>query len=302
MAVIPPSGLGVRGFMCDSRDAAAHTSVECGVADSSCDDPTAGAAPAARCGRLRVGFRLHSAFMAQSAVRVTVVVPTYNERENLAPLARRVFGVLDPRDCELLIIDDDSPDDTAGAAAELASSFPVRCIVRRGERGLATAVIAGLRAARGELVVVMDADLSHPPESVPSLLDALRDPQVQMAIGSRFVPGGRVDLHWPLHRRLNSLLGRLLARPLTPVRDMMSGFFCVRRGELDLDSLRPVGYKIALELIVRHGWRNVVEIPITFSNRAAGETKLNVAEQVRYLRHLARLYTFVVFRGRGRRP
>ena len=237
--------------------------------------------------------------MAQSAVRVTVVVPTYNERDNLAPLARRVFGVLDPRDCELLIIDDDSPDDTAGAAVELAKLFPVRCIVRRGERGLATAVIGGLRVARGEFVVVMDADLSHPPESIPALLAAMREPQVQMAIGSRFVPGGRVDLHWPLHRRLNSLLGRLLARPLTPVRDMMSGFFCVRRRELALDRLHPVGYKIALELIVRHGWRNVVEIPITFSDRVAGQTKLNVGEQLRYLRHLARLYTFVVFRGRG---
>jgi dolichol-phosphate mannosyltransferase len=173
----------------------------------------------------------------------------------------------------------------------------MRCIVRTAERGLATAVIAGLRAARGELAVVMDADLSHPPEAIPELCAALADARVQMAIGSRFVPGGRVDLHWPLHRRLNSLAGRLLARPLTHVRDMMSGFFCVRRRELRLETLRPVGYKIALELIVRHGWRNVLEVPITFADRAAGETKLNVAEQVRYLRHLARLYAFVLGRG-----
>ncbi len=145
----------------------------------------------------------------------------------------------------------------------------------------------------------MDADLSHPPEAIPRLLAALRDPQVPMAVGSRFVPGARVDLHWPLHRRLNSLLARCLARPLTPVRDMMSGFFCVRRSEIDLDRLHPVGYKIALELIVRHCWQNVVEVPITFSDRAAGRTKLNVAEQIRYLRHLARLYTFVVMRRRG---
>lgn len=112
------------------------------------------------------------------------------------------------------------------------------------------------------------------------------------------MPGGEVDLHWPLHRRLNSLVGRLLARPLTPVRDMMAGFFCVRRADLKLDLLKPVGYKIALELIVRHGWKNVVEVPITFSDRAAGKTKLSVGEQLRYLRHLWRLYTFVMF---GRR-
>jgi dolichol-phosphate mannosyltransferase len=238
--------------------------------------------------------------MTLNAARVTVVVPTYNERENLAPLARRVFDVLDPPETELLVVDDNSPDGTAAAAEALAQTYPVRCLVRRAERGLATAVIAGLQAAHGEIVVVMDADLSHPPESIPALVDHLRDPRVEMAIGSRFVAGGRVDLHWPLHRRLNSLVGRLLARPLTPVRDMMSGFFAVRRRDLRLTELRPVGYKIALELIVRHRWRNVVEIPISFTDRAAGQTKLNIAEQLRYLRHLARLYAFVLFRRQAR--
>lgn len=225
---------------------------------------------------------------------VSIVVPTYNERANIRPLAARVFAALSPAHCELLIIDDESPDGTAAecAAAAAETGWPLRCIVRRGERGLATAVIRGLREARGDLLVSLDADLSHPPESIPALLDALRDPRVNMAIGSRFVPGGRVDLHWPLHRRLNSLVARLLARPLTPVRDMMSGFFAVRRKDLRFEGLDPIGYKIALELIVRHGWKNVVEIPITFSDRAAGKTKLSVAEQLRYLRHLARLYRF----------
>jgi dolichol-phosphate mannosyltransferase len=240
--------------------------------------------------------------MEPGAVLVSVVVPTYNERENLAPLARRVFAVLDPRQTELLIVDDDSPDHTADEVARLSATLPVRCIVRRGERGLATAVITGLREARGDIVVVMDADLSHPPESIPALLAALTGPSAQMAIGSRFVPGGVIDLHWPLHRRLNSLVGRLLARPLTPVRDMMSGFFAVRRHDLRLEGLRPIGYKIALELIVRHGWQNIVEVPITFADRAAGRTKLNVAEQLRYLRHLWRLYTHVLCTRKARRP
>jgi dolichol-phosphate mannosyltransferase len=223
---------------------------------------------------------------------VSIVVPTFNEHANIRPLAARIFTSLSPADCELLIVDDDSPDGTAAecAAAAAEHGWPLRCIVRRGERGLATAVICGLREARGELIVSLDADLSHPPEAIPALLEALRDPAVNMAIGSRFVPGGRVDLHWPLHRRLNSLAGRLLARPLTPVRDMMSGFFAVRRSDLHLESLNPTGYKIALELIVRHRWKNVVEVPITFADRAAGKTKLSVAEQLRYLRHLWRLY------------
>ncbi|HXH26203.1 MAG TPA: glycosyltransferase [Vicinamibacterales bacterium] len=235
---------------------------------------------------------------------VTVVVPTYNERENLPELVRRVFAVLDPRQAELLVVDDDSPDGTATAAEALRSAAsPVRVVRRVGERGLATAVIRGIREARGDIIVVMDADLSHPPEAIPALLEALEGPDarrglvaraarrdrgevgakdadrleadttgasdrlanttgcshtstaVHCVVGSRFVPGGRVDLHWPLHRRLNSLVGRLLARPLTPVRDMMAGFFCFRRRDVDVERLRPVGYKILLEMIVRQGVR-----------------------------------------------
>ncbi len=233
--------------------------------------------------------------------RVSVIVPTYNERENLPLLAERLFRTLDPARSELLIVDDDSPDKTAAVAEQLATTLPVRCIVRRGERGLATAVIRGMHEAAGEILIVMDADLSHPPEAIPALLEPLNDPGVQMVIGSRFVPGGRVDLDWPLHRRLNSLFGRLLARPLTPVRDMMSGFFAVRRRDVSLAGLRPVGYKIALELIVRNGWRRIVEVPITFADRAAGRTKLSLAEQLRYLEHLRRLYGHVLFGRRGGR-
>ncbi len=224
----------------------------------------------------------------------TIVVPTYNERDNLRPLAERLFAAIDPAQAELLLVDDNSPDGTAEVARELARHYPIRCVVRRNERGLATAVIRGLREARGQYCVVMDADLSHPPEAVPRLLEAIRQPGVDMVIGSRFVAGGRVDSDWPLYRRLNSWFARMLARPLTPVRDMMAGFFCVRRDRLDLDRLRPIGYKIALEIIVRHRWKNVREVPIEFADRAAGQTKLNAAEQLRYLRHLARLYCWVL--------
>ncbi len=233
--------------------------------------------------------------MATPDLPISIVVPTYNERDNLAPLTERIFATLEPDTAELLIVDDNSPDGTAAVAEELSEKYPVRCLIRHDERGLATAVIRGLREARGELCVAMDADLSHPPEAIPKLLEAMRDPQVEMVIGSRFVPGGKVDLHWPLHRRLNSWVARMMARPLTSAKDMMAGFFCVRRRELQLDRLDPVGYKIALELIVRHGWKHVVEVPITFADRSAGQTKLNLAEQLRYLRHLRRLYACALF-------
>lgn len=230
---------------------------------------------------------------------VTVVVPTYKERDNLAALAGRLFAACPPQRYELLIVDDDSPDGTAAEAERLAGESPVRCIVRRGERGLSGAVIRGMAAATGDVVVCMDADLSHPPESVPKLVAPLADAAVDMTIGSRFVPGAGLDEHWPWHRRLNSWGARLLARPLTGVRDMMSGFFAVRRAQLDLSQLDPVGYKIALEVIVRHRFRNVVEVPIHFAQRAAGQTKLTAAEQLRYLKHLGRLYGWTLT---GRRP
>src|SRR5690606_3159310 len=104
---------------------------------------------------------------------VSVIVPTYNERDNLPPLAERIFAQLDPRETELLIVDDGSPDGTAAVAETLRERFPVRCIVRRGTRGLATAVVRGLAEARGRLCVVMDADLSHPPEALPRLIATL---------------------------------------------------------------------------------------------------------------------------------
>jgi len=238
--------------------------------------------------------------MCEDMPAISVVVPTYNERGNLGPLARRLFAALSPEQTELLIVDDNSPDGTADEAAVLAARWPVRCITRCGQRGLATAAIRGMREARGQLIVVMDADLSHPPEAIPALLEAMRDPRVHMAIGSRFVPGSSVDLRWPIYRRLNSLVARWLARPLVPVRDATAGFFCVRRQDVQLERLDPVGYKIALDLIVRHRWKKVVEVPIRFSERATGKTKLTLAEQLRYLRHLLRLYRFVLFERRRR--
>ncbi|MCA9243984.1 MAG: polyprenol monophosphomannose synthase [Phycisphaerales bacterium] len=237
--------------------------------------------------------------MPERPLHASIIVPTYNERDNLAPLVTRLAPILPPQS-EILIVDDNSPDGTAAEAERLARDYPVRCVVRTTERGLATAVTHGMRVARGKVWVVMDADLSHPPEVVPQLIGALADQSVKMAIGSRFVPGGRVDLHWPLHRRLNSLAGRLLARPLTGVRDMMSGFFCVRGDEVDIERLDPVGYKIALEIIVRHRWKNIVEIPITFMDRAAGQTKLTMMEETRFLRHLWRLYSFKLFGSRAK--
>jgi dolichol-phosphate mannosyltransferase len=198
---------------------------------------------------------------------------------------RKKLGV----DLELIFMDDDSRDGSV-EAVERAGHDWVRIIVRTENRGLSPAVIDGFRAARHPILVCLDCDLSHPPEAIPQMILALSSGQ-QFVIGSRYVPGGSTEDDWGLFRWLNSTIATLLARPLTSVRDPMSGFFALRKADFDrAEELNPVGYKIGLELIVKCGFENVAEVPIHFANRLHGESKLNLSEQLKYIRHLRRLY------------
>ena len=150
----------------------------------------------------------------------------------------------------------------------------------------------GLIRSRRELAVVMDADLSHPPEKIPELLTALRN-GADVAVGSRFTEGGSTADDWGPFRWLNSRVATLLALPLTTISDPMSGFFAVRRSTLQAGrEFDPIGYKILLEIIVKCRCRYVFEVPIHFENRRFGQSKLSFAEQLRYFRHLRRLYMF----------
>jgi dolichol-phosphate mannosyltransferase len=222
---------------------------------------------------------------------ISIIVPTYKEVENIPHLIARVRRLREAEsiEVELLFMDDMSRDGSVAAVA--ASGEPwVRIIERTGERGLSAAVIDGFRAARHPVLVCMDCDLSHPPEKIPQMILALSSGQ-EFALGSRYVPGASTDDDWGFLRWLNSRLATLLAWPLTSVRDPMSGFFAMRKADFDAaEALNPVGYKIALELIVKCGFENVAEIPIHFSDRIYGSSKLTLREQLKYLRHLRRLY------------
>ena len=224
---------------------------------------------------------------------VSVVVPVYREAANIEALARAVDAALSPRgfEWELLLVDDDSRDGSEEAARSLAVEFPLRFEARRAPaRDLSLSVLRGLRLARYDRVVVMDADLSHPPKRIPALLEAV-DKGV-IAVGSRYAPGGSLDRNWRLSRRLISRAATLLSGPLVSCADPMSGFFALDRRSLpDTAALSPLGYKIGLELIVR-GNLAVREVPIEFSDRRRGSSKLNWREQWKFLRHLFRLYRF----------
>ncbi len=223
---------------------------------------------------------------------LSIVVPTFNEAGNIPELLRRISRVVTERSirCEVLVMDDSSPDGTAQTAREVDVAVPVRVIERTADRGLSPAVIDGISAARGDFVLVMDADLQHPPESLVDLLEAVRG-GADFVIGSRYVPGGTSN-EFTIYRRLNSRLATLLATPLAgrSVRDPMAGFFCFRRDLIGQTELNPVGYKIGLEVLVKCRPENVQEVPIRFGTRNAGDSKMDFAQQVDYLKHLHRLY------------
>lgn len=228
-----------------------------------------------------------------SQPRLSVVVPTYREVENLPCLIDRIAKVRHDYhlDLELLIVDDDSRDGTV----ELVASRPEEClrlIVRTGTRGLSQAVLEGLRQAQGEVLACMDADLSHPPESLPAMLEQVQA-GADLVVGSRYVQGATTADDWGILRRLNSQVATLLARPFTRIRDPMAGFFALPRTTYESSSdFNPVGYKIGLELMVKCHCKRVVEIPIKFEDRKFGKSKLSLKQQLLFLKHLRRLFIF----------
>jgi dolichol-phosphate mannosyltransferase len=226
---------------------------------------------------------------------VSVVVPTFREVESLPELIERVKALRSNTSVcsisELLIVDDNSRDGTEELIRARSEPW-VQLIVRTQDRGLSQSVLEGLGRARGDILVVMDADLSHPPETIPEMVRAIAD-GADFVVGSRYVAGGSTADDWGLFRWVNSKVATLLARPLTDITDPMSGFFALPRRVFErADEPNPLGYKIGLELIVRCRCEAVREVPIHFANRKHGESKLSLREQLLYVRHLTRLYRF----------
>jgi len=191
------------------------------------------------------------------------------------------------REWELVVVDDGSPDGTADIADGLGRTQPVRVVRRAGKLGLASAVMAGFAAAKGDVLVVMDADLSHPPEVVPSMLDAIAG-GADLAVGSRYVTGGGTK-DWPLRRRIVSRVACLMGQVLVPVRDSTSGFFAVRRSVIDGVKLNPIGFKIGFEVMARGRYKKAVEVPYVFRDRELGKSKFGQREIVQYVVQLGQV-------------
>ena len=226
---------------------------------------------------------------------LSIIVPTFMEASNIPILVKEISSALEPilPEWELIIVDDDSRDGTEDACASLrGQGFPLKLVVRKDERGLATAVLKGFTRARAPVFVVMDADLSHMPAAIPIFYQAIRS-GAEFVIGSRYISGGSTDDKWTVYRYLNSKIATLLARPLVKVSDPMSGFFALSRTLFErCDALSPIGYKIGLEILIKCKPTNLKEVPIYFRNRVYGDSKLSIKQQLLYLRHLRLLYGY----------
>ena len=226
-----------------------------------------------------------------TAPALALVVPTYNERDRLPELVRAIFAAYEAGgiDGELVIVDDNSPDGTGAVADGLAKTYPITVLHRAGKLGLGTAVVEGFGAAKAEIVGVIDADLSHPPELVPRMLSVLHAEKADIVIGSRYIQGGGTS-NWETSRVLMSKFACMMARGLTPVRDATSGFFLMSRDRARGVTISAGGFKICLELLLRSPVRSVAEVPYVFVDRTTGQSKMSLREAMGYLTQLRQLY------------
>ncbi|NTU69660.1 polyprenol monophosphomannose synthase [bacterium] len=225
----------------------------------------------------------------KSTITLSVIIPTLNEEKNISKIISEITYFLEEIKYEIIIVDDHSNDRTVEIIKSFLGNYPVKIITRK-ERDLSTAVVTGINNTRGEFIAVIDADLSHPAALLPKMLDLLKKNGNDLIVASRKVEGGSVE-QWPLKRKAISYIATLLARPITSIKDPMSGYFMFEKSKIK-NSLNPIGYKILLEIITKCNFRNIVEIPYTFKNREVGKSKLNIRQYINYLRHISRLYAF----------
>jgi len=231
--------------------------------------------------------------------QLSVIVPCFNETENIRPLCERLFKAVKGAgiQAELLFVDDESPgsQETENIVKALEKEgHPVRihCRKKTEGRGSSSAVLLGFDSAKYKVLLCMDADLQHEPESVPDVARPVMEGRSEFSVGSRHVAGGGLGFDWSVFRQVVSQGATMLAWPLGKSTDPMSGFFCVRKEVLarGRNMINPIGFKIGLEVMVRCKCKTVEDVGITFQERAAGESKLSAKQYKFYLVQLASLY------------
>ena len=237
-----------------------------------------------------------------SRAKLSIVLPTYNESQNIVKMLDSIAQMVSPYSAagaEIIVVDDNSPDGTAEIASVYAKNISnnkklhVQVIRREGKFGLSSAIVAGLQSATGDMLVVMDGDFSHPPQVIPSIIDALQDSSCDIVVASRYVKGGSI-IGWPFKRRLMSKGATKIAQYGLgiEVKDPVSGFFAFRRHIIRGIKFDAIGYKMLLEILVKTKGARVKEVPYTFINRRIGTSKLDASVMFDYIRAVMRLYRY----------
>ncbi len=221
----------------------------------------------------------------------TVIIPTLNEEANIDRLLEQIFVVKKEKklDLRVLFVDSDSADCTCDKIRRWEASHPVKLLCRDVNHGLACAVMEGAQHAETDFIVVMDADLSHPPEVIPQLIYPVLEGSYDMVVGSRYVKGGSMP-DWPIRRKISSIVATLPALMFCDIKDPLAGFFALSRDLLTTLPGSIPGFKIGLAVLAENkGEIRVKEIPIEFKDRDQGESKMNNKVAVDYLRQLLQL-------------
>ncbi len=211
---------------------------------------------------------------------LSIVIPTYNEKENIPILLKRINLILKKNkiDAEIIVVDDNSPDGTGDLLENLKKNYKnLKVIHREKKLGLCSGVLDGFSKSDGNVLAVMDADLSHPPEKIPEMFSLIKNNEADFVIGSRYTKGGNIE-GWGTFRKIQSKGAILLTRLFTPIKDTMTGFFMIKKDCLENKTFNPKGLHILMELIIKANYKKVKEIPITFINRKKGKSKSGIKE------------------------
>ena len=231
--------------------------------------------------------------------QVSIIIPTYNESENICPLLDSISENLPNTNTEAIIVDDNSPDGTASLVERYKKSmkkfadFSISVIQRKDKRGLSSAILHGIEKAKGEFIIVMDSDFSHPPNLIPQMIQTLQQTKYDIVVASRYIKGGAIK-GWPFKRKIISKGATKIARTGLKINtnDPMSGFFAFRKHILDGIKFDAIGYKILLEMLVKIKGVTVKEIPYTFSDRKYGSSKLGASTILDYCKAVWKLYRY----------
>ncbi|MDE1769888.1 MAG: glycosyltransferase family 2 protein [Thaumarchaeota archaeon] len=226
-------------------------------------------------------------------------MPTYNESKNIVKILDSLrVAITREMNAEIIVVDDNSPDGTSNTVEEYAKNsknheYSIKVIRRDNKKGLSSAIVTGIQRAKGDAVVVMDSDMSHPPQTIPKMVEELQNSDYDIVVASRYVKGGTVS-GWPFKRKLISKGATKIAQHGLgiKIKDPMSGFFAFKRHIVNNINFDAIGYKILLEILVKARGAKVKEIPYNFIDRTTGKSKMDVSVGVDYLKSVWKLYRY----------